>query len=58
MHCFRNLFMHLLLFCHIKLTYRLHLGGTFQTIMAFSVYTALLCVMKSALSSAKLRVRH
>lgn len=50
--------MHLLLFCHIKLTYRLHLGGTFLTIMVFSVYTALLCVMKSALSSAKLRVRH
>lgn len=50
--------MHLLLCCHIKLTYHLHLGGTFLTIMVIIIYTALFCVIKSGLSSAKLRVRY
>jgi len=39
--------MHLLLCCHIKLTYHLHLGGTFLSIMVIIAYAALFCVMKS-----------
>lgn len=50
--------MHLLLCCLIKLTYHLHLGGTFLTVTVVIVYTAGFCVMKSALSSANLRVRY
>lgn len=58
MYYFWNLFMYLLLCFHIKLTYHLHLGGTFLTIVVIIVYTALSCVMKSGLSSVKLRARY
>lgn len=38
--------MHFLLCCHLKLTYHLHLGGTFLTIVVVIVHLALFCGTK------------